>query len=67
MRLTSTIAFNIFVEVLLMFLDDLNSTLWYDIRFILFNSCFGFFFCLFFFGFFFCNVNCSLLLFRKKH
>lgn len=48
MRLTSTIAFNIFVEVLLMFLDDLNSTLWYDIRFILFNSCFGFFFVCFF-------------------
>lgn len=53
MRLTSTIAFNIFVEVLLMFLDDLNSTLWYDIRFILFNSCFGFFFLFVFFWFLF--------------
>jgi len=52
MRLTSTIAFNIFVEVLLMFLDDLNSTLWYDIRFILFNSCFGFFFGFFLVSFF---------------
>lgn len=52
MRLTSTIAFNIFVEVLLMFLDDLNSTLWYDIRFILFNSCFGFFFVFFLVSFF---------------
>lgn len=42
MSLTSTIAFNIFVEVLLMFLDDLNSTLWYNICFILFYPCFCF-------------------------
>lgn len=40
--LMSTIAFNIFVEVLLMFLDYLNSTLWYNICFILFYPCFCF-------------------------
>jgi len=40
--LMSTIAFNIFVEVLLTFLDYLNSTLWYKICFILFYPCFCF-------------------------
>lgn len=54
LSLMSTIAFNIFVEVLLMFLDYLNSTLWYNMFYIILSMLLVFY------------VNCSLLLFRKK-